>query len=565
MINEAIKIGDQAYRRRIIDLKRIAKEAVSAAEIAEQNGKEELANKLRKKAEEFEELIANANVDTIDDEQTQSNSEDAENNKDDDSDKKDGKGDKEEEDNKKGDLGGASTESGIDQEDSTKESDEKSENGSSNKSEEGSEEDTADKNQEKDTESSNQDDSNKTSANNQNGAEKDSKDNQKNASNSNSNNQEDDGSQNQDSQQKQNKSQSNSSESNSSDSQTDSVKDPFADDEDIPSMPNSNSSGKPPRDATIDDIIYQLKNLKGDAKNGALDGLRDLVKDFKESLTEAVKKGLRDYSDDEFADLVNGALDLIDHAKKVNYVDNNDSRKTKIQRWSNDTSELQDLQQEDNMSIQQDYQKQLAREREKQKYAGFKGLDSFKINFYNTIQTEVQQVLQNYQSYDEINPEYESEDIIVKTDLQRLIPEEVLPVIDVYFDCSGSWDDSDIAIGKRAVATVKEFEDMGQIKLNIFYFANNVHTTLGPARNEGGTRAWKDILQNIKATNATNVVVMTDHDMNWDAEDGPVCKVDGCVWWLWKNGESAPECTTHLVGKQSGPTGLQYMFNNYGR
>ena len=564
MINEAIKIGDQAYRRRIIDLKRIAKEAVSAAEIAEQNGKEELANKLRKKAEEFEELIANANIDTIDDEQPQSNSEDAENNKDDgDSNKKDDKGDKEENDNKKGDLGNADTESETDQEDSNKESDEKSENGSGNKNEEDSEEGTVDKNQEKDTESSNQDDSNKTSANNQNGSEKDSKDNQKNTSNS--NNQEDGGSQNQDSQQKQNKSQSNSSEGNSSDSQIDSIKDPFANDEDIPSMPNSNSSGKPPRDATIDDIIYQLKNLKGDAKTGALDGLRDLVKDFKESLTEAVKKGLRDYSDDEFADLINGALDLIDNVKKVNYVNDNDSRKTKIQRWSNDTSELQDLQQEDNMNIQQDYQKQLAREREKQKYTGFKGLDSFKINFYNTIQTEVQQVLQDYQSYDEINPEYESEDIIVKADLQRLIPEEVLPVIDVYFDCSGSWDDSDIAIGKRAVATVKEFEDMGQIKLNIFYFANNVHTTLGPARNEGGTRAWRDILQNIKATNATNVVVMTDHDMNWDAEDGPVCKVEGCVWWLWKNGESAPECATHLVGKQSGPTGLQYMFNNYGR
>lgn len=544
MINEAIKIGDQAYRRRIIDLKRIAKEAVSAAEIAEQNGKEELANKLRKKAEEFEELIANANVDTIGDEQTQSNSEDAENNKDDgNSDKKDDKEDKEEGDNKKGDLGNTNTESGADQEDSK--------------------EDTADKNQEKDAESSNQDDSNKAPTNNQNEAEKDSKDNQKNASNG--DNQEDAETQNQNLQQKQNKSQSNSSEGNSSDSQVDSVKDPFADDEDIPSMPNSNGSGKQPRDATIDDIIYQLKNLKGDAKNGALDGLRDLVKDFKESLTESVKKGLRDYSDDEFAELINGALDLIDNAKKVNYVNDNDSRKTKIQRWSNDTSELQDLQQEDNMNIQQDYQKQLAREREKQKYNGFKGLDSFKINFYNTIQTEVQQVLQDYQSYDEINPEYESEDIIVKADLQRLIPEEVLPVIDVYFDCSGSWDDSDIAIGKRAIATVKEFEDMGQIKLNIFYFANNVHTTLGPARNEGGTRAWNDILQNIKATNATNVVVMTDHDMNWDAEDGPVCKVEGCVWWLWKNGESAPECTTHLVGKQSGPTGLQYMFNNYGR
>ena len=47
------------------------------------------------------------------------------------------------------------------------------------------------------------------------------------------------------------------------------------------------------------------------------------------------------------------------------------------------------------------------------------------------------------------------------------VPEEVIPVIDVYFDVSGSWYPEDIEIGQQAIATVKEFEDAGEIKLNI--------------------------------------------------------------------------------------------------
>lgn len=47
-------------------------------------------------------------------------------------------------------------------------------------------------------------------------------------------------------------------------------------------------------------------------------------------------------------------------------------------------------------------------------------------------------VRQEYQSYEEINPEYESEDIIMKADIIRDLPEEAIPIIDVYFDVSAS-------------------------------------------------------------------------------------------------------------------------------
>jgi hypothetical protein len=163
----------------------------------------------------------------------------------------------------------------------------------------------------------------------------------------------------------------------------------------------------------------------------------------------------------------------------------------------------------------------------------------------------------------------------MKADLTQEIPEEVIPVIDIYFDVSGSWEKEDIDIGKKAVATVKEFEDAGEIKLNIFYFGDDVSSDYETAHKYGnaGTTAWRKILQNIKATGAQNILVMTDGDIEWigqkgkqpgysnwapyGAIGGPTCKVDGCVWFLWKNGLASPSCVDHLIGRQGN---YQYAF-----
>ena len=121
----------------------------------------------------------------------------------------------------------------------------------------------------------------------------------------------------------------------------------------------------------------------------------------------------------------------------------------------------------------------------------------------------------------------------------------------------------DIEIGQQAIATVKEFEDAGEIKLNILYFGDEVSSEYEVAHENGraGTRAWRKILQNIKATGAQNVMIMTDDDMNewgsYGAMGGPTCRVDGCVWFLWRNGLTAPECVSHLIGRQGN---YQYTF-----
>lgn len=46
---------------------------------------------------------------------------------------------------------------------------------------------------------------------------------------------------------------------------------------------------------------------------------------------------------------------------------------------------------------------------------------------------------------------------------------------------------SDIEIGKQAIASIKEFEDAGEIKLNIFYFGDDVSPNFHEVANAGTT------------------------------------------------------------------------------
>jgi hypothetical protein len=116
-----------------------------------------------------------------------------------------------------------------------------------------------------------------------------------------------------------------------------------------------------------------------------------------------------------------------------------------------------------------------AREKEANKYSSFESLDDFIVDFEAAIKYQVDEVLADYQTYDEIDPETEGEDVIYKATVQRSELAQVLPIIDIYFDRSGSWNASHTAIGKRAIATVqKEYAEKGLCTLNIYYFDDYV-------------------------------------------------------------------------------------------
>jgi hypothetical protein len=149
------------------------------------------------------------------------------------------------------------------------------------------------------------------------------------------------------------------------------------------------------------------------------------------------------------------------------------------------------------------------------------------------------------------------------------LPNKKIPIIDFYFDQSGSWDEDDIKVGEKAVAALADMEEKGQIKINIYYFSNHVHTDAQSARNEGGTWAWNDIVKNVITTNATNVIIMTDSDMEdqWDLnsywsgkqDKAAAYTVPGYVWYLWRGGSNAPRLPRDLKGR--GGT-QQFSFNS---
>ena len=330
-------------------------------------------------------------------------------------------------------------------------------------------------------------------------------------------------------------------------------------------------SKKESRDPTIDEIIKELQSISQNGRQGVVRALKDIlsnrgVNDFSESLCKKVlkeaieDKALEDIDDEEFSDFVNTILDEINNVMPITYSDP-DERKVKVKQAMENNLETRDIEMEQEMQVRADKRRKRANQSELDKYVNYRPISEFYVDLYRTIADQVKQVEIDNQSYDEINPEYD-DDVIMKADVTQYEQRQEKPSIDFFFDVSGSWEDSDVELGKRFVASLKEFVDRGELELNVYYFSDIVGQDLEPVRNYGGTTAWTKILDTIKSNNAKNVVIMTDGDMDkYAARSGQKCLVEGVVWYIWKIGgyytTGAKELPKYLKGMQ-GTT--QYSF-----
>jgi len=119
-----------------------------------------------------------------------------------------------------------------------------------------------------------------------------------------------------------------------------------------------------------------------------------------------------------------------------------------------------------------------------------------------------------------------------------------IPLINVYFDRSGSWDAAKTAVGEQAIGTLNNYVRKKQIKIQLYYFANKVseyddYNSLG-----GYGTSGQPILDHIKQTKPDNVIIMTDDDI-FDCRTS--VEVPGAVWFLWKGGVSQ-NLQQHLKG-----------------
>jgi hypothetical protein len=305
---------------------------------------------------------------------------------------------------------------------------------------------------------------------------------------------------------------------------------------------------------------------KARAKNVAPALIRELEKSIEalESLTEAKAKSLADISDEEFNLLVNRVFDAISAVGDNELTFTSDKeRELKAKEIKADLGNRetqQALSDEDIAAIRAETQAVKAREKETAIYrkpaaSSFKGFQEFLNSLYRAIALQVQTNEIQDDTWSAINRRYSGTGVLKQGQRKNELPDRKIPVIDFYFDCSGSWGPKDIEVGKRAVSALVDMEEKGQIKINIYYFSNHVFNDMQSALNEGGTRAWNDIVKNVIATQATNVIIMTDSDMEdwWEGSNSgmPALKytVQGYVWYLWRDGSNAPRLPRDLKGR----------------
>lgn len=222
-----------------------------------------------------------------------------------------------------------------------------------------------------------------------------------------------------------------------------------------------------------------------------------------------------------------------------------------IKNMLGDDSMADEISSEDRRHLDKETKKKYrdqksASEKERKKYSS--SMQKFRQSLNRFIANQVKEIRDR--TYKREDPSYEGSGIIRPG---RMIDDNTkIPKINVYFDQSGSWGESDIRQGEEAIGILNNYVDRGEIEINLYYFANHIHDTPEPARKEQGTGAGADLIYHIMSTKPDNVIVMTDSDFDaWgDILEAPEIKVPGAVWLLFRGGKRSFDLIKHLKGKK---------------
>jgi hypothetical protein len=334
---------------------------------------------------------------------------------------------------------------------------------------------------------------------------------------------------------------------------------------------SGSSKGSPGMQPTHEEIFAAAKEilskLAGEAGRGAKDGIKDILssrgysESFKKHLTEAIKKTLSTMTEDEFNDELSATLEVVDSVKKVSYSDDLDARVIEIKRKASSAVDRMELEKEDSIHTKDTRAALKAYEKENSKYKSgpkMAGLDAFKTSLYRAVRDQVIAAEDDEETWAALNRRHEDDPSILKkgTHIEDVYDEEGIPTINVYFDQSGSWSDREIEVGKSALRVINEYHERGEIKLQIFYIsAGGVFQKAEAARGFPGAEGWAAALQHIRESKVQNVIVLSDSDLdefewsNRPTGNNGVTRVDGCVWWLWKNNDYSRKALKELIGK----------------
>ena len=279
------------------------------------------------------------------------------------------------------------------------------------------------------------------------------------------------------------------------------------------------------------------------------------------SLTEAKKlleaTTLGEMSQEEYDTMIDDILDLVSTVKPVDYSTDLPARIAKIKADASDATKNQELFDEDEVYLkpERDERKALrAKKREAERYnkrIANNNQNKLRDDIFETIAEQVKAYEEEEETWLVLNRRYEDDpDMVVRGKRTTDVTRPTVPSIEVFLDYSGSWTESDLIRGRAVIEDLSEFVEDGKLKLNIFYFTNDIATTPEGARAKGtGTGAWPHIINQILASGCTNVMILTDSDMDDWGDHSKKVLIDGCVWYLWKDGIRAPNLPKELKGR----------------
>lgn len=168
------------------------------------------------------------------------------------------------------------------------------------------------------------------------------------------------------------------------------------------------------------------------------------------------------------------------------------------------------------------------------------GIYKFKLSLSNFLRDELDDERDG--TWKRFNKNTASPDLIQKG---RATEDGPIPLINIYFDQSGSWDASKIAVGEQAMGLIYKYKNEGKLQAKVYYFSNSVVNDVNDPSLGGGT-AGQPIMNHINQTHPNNVIIMTDSDIG-DIRSNVT--VPGAVWLLFKGGRSQ-NLIDHLHGKK---------------
>ena len=168
------------------------------------------------------------------------------------------------------------------------------------------------------------------------------------------------------------------------------------------------------------------------------------------------------------------------------------------------------------------------------------GIYRFKLSLSNFLKKELDD--ERDYTWKKFNKTYANSDLVKAG---RATEDGPVPLINIYFDQSGSWDAGKIAVGEKAMGLIYKYQNEGKLRARVYYFSSDVTSDVKSRMLHGGTNG-QPIMDHIKSTRPDNVIIMTDSDIDDIREN---VTVPGAVWLLFKGGRSR-NLIDHIRGKK---------------